>query len=76
MFADDTLGLKAHANLETLIAEVNSDINRIAIWFKANKLVVNKSKTKYIIFKQRNKKIGENLPKIVYDENEPVSPIL
>ena len=74
MFADDTLGLKAHANLETLIAEVNNDINRMAIWFKANKLVVNKSKTKYIIFKQRNKKIGGNLPKIVYDENEPGKP--
>ena len=74
MFADDTLGLKAHSNLQTLINEINVDINRMALWFKANKLVVNISKTKYIIFKTRNKKIDENLLNVVYDENEPGKP--
>jgi hypothetical protein len=74
MFADDTLGLKSNSNLITLINEINVDINRMALWFKANKLVVNISKTKYIIFKSKNKKIPANLPDVLYDENEPNKP--
>ena len=50
MFADDTFALKTGQNLEILINDLNSDINKMAIWFKANKLAVNKNKTKYMIF--------------------------
>ena len=50
MFADNTLGLKSDHDLTNLINSLNSDINKMAIWFKTNKLAVNKSKTKYIIF--------------------------
>ena len=55
MFADDTLGLKSDHDLTNLINSLNSDINKMAVWFKANKLAVNKSKTKYIIFEQKVK---------------------
>ena len=55
MFADDTFGAKSDENLTNLINSVNVEINKMAIWFRANKLAVNKSKTKYIIFKTKNK---------------------
>jgi len=42
----------------------------MAIWFKANKLAVNKSKTKYIIFRTKGKKLPQNLPPLVIDEND------
>jgi len=45
MFADDTFGLKADNDIDRLINDMNKDINMMAIWFKANKLAVNKSKT-------------------------------
>jgi hypothetical protein len=70
MFADDTLGLKSDSNLNTLIESVNQDINKMAIWFKANKLMVNKLKTKYIIFHTKGKRIANNIQPVVYNENE------
>jgi len=70
MFADDTLGLKSGNDLTNLIHSLNEDINMMAIWFKANKLAVNKTKTKYIIFRTKGKKLPQNLPPLVIDEND------
>jgi hypothetical protein len=70
MFADDTLGLKSNMDLNSLIASVNQDINKMAIWFKANKLAVNKTKTKYIIFHTKGKRVANNIQPLVFDENE------
>ena len=70
MFADNTFSAKSDNDLNQLIASVNIEINKMAIWFRANKLAVNKNKTKYIIFRTRGKKLHENLPEVVYDENE------
>ena len=47
MFADDTFCLESDNNLKNLISTVNSEINKMAVWFRANKLAVNISKTKY-----------------------------
>jgi len=74
MFADDTLGLKANSNLNELIESVNQDINKMAIWFKANKLVVNKAKTKYIIFHSKGKRVADNTMPLIFDENEQDMP--
>jgi hypothetical protein len=74
MFADDTFTLKSDTNLEKLISEINRDINKMAVWFKANKLAVNKSKTKYIIFHTKSKKIPVTSSVVIFDENEPGMP--
>jgi hypothetical protein len=70
MFADDTFGAKSDNDINVLINSDNEEINKIAIWFRANKLAVNISKTKYIIFKTRNKKLNANLPDVVFNANE------
>jgi len=44
---------------------MNADINKMAIWFKANKLAVNKNKTKYIIFRAKGKKLNANMPPLL-----------
>ena len=46
MFADDTCSLKSDTDLNALVNKVNAEVNKMAIWFRANKLAVNKSKTK------------------------------
>ena len=70
LFADDTAGLSG-LNLNELITDVNIEINKLANWFRANKMAVNVSKTKYIIFKPKGVKINiEQVDGIVYDENE------
>jgi hypothetical protein len=57
MFADDTAGLASDKNLQNLISHVNTELAKIAHWFRANKMAVNVSKTKYIIFHTRGKHI-------------------
>jgi hypothetical protein len=47
----------------------------MAVWFRANKLAVNVNKTKYMIFRTSGKKINNNIPDLIFDENEPNEPI-
>ena len=55
LFANDTACTASHSNLDTLINLADSEIQKIANWFRANKMAVNISKTKYIIFHGRGK---------------------
>ena len=50
LFADDTAVLDSDTDLPTLINRVNLEIQKIANWFRTNKMSVNISKTKYILF--------------------------
>jgi len=56
-----------------LINLVNIEINKMAVWFRANRLAVNINKTKYMIFRMKGKKI-DNHPEVFYNENEPNVP--
>ena len=70
LFADDTSGLITGDNLPELIVKINQEINKLANWFRANKMALNISKTKYIIFHTKGKKLNTTENTIVYDENE------
>ena len=47
-------------------------IQKIANWFRSNKMAVNVSKTKYILFRPRGQKIQVNLEEngVLYKSNE------
>ena len=57
LFADDTAGIDSDLDLAALIERVNSEIQKLANWFRANKMAVNIAKTKYIIFQPKGSKI-------------------
>ena len=40
----------SHKNLKTLYSKMNAELSKINEWFKANKLPLNITKTKYILF--------------------------
>ena len=63
LFADDTSVIASDADLSILIPLVNLEIQKIANWFRANKMSVNVSKTKYIIFRPKGQKIHHDLVK-------------
>ena len=69
MFADDTTYLMAGTNIEELINLVNVEVQKMANWYRANRLAVNTSKSKYIIFHGKGKKINF-IPQIFYNSNE------
>jgi len=79
MFADDTSCTAAGANLPLLIQHVNIELQKLANWFRANKMAVNISKTKFIIFHGKGKKVDLNGLNISFNQNEigkPEDPLL
>jgi len=73
MFADDTQGLASGNNLDQLIDNVNRELKKWAVWFCANKMAVNVSKTKFIIFHNKGKKVDLKGKEITFHSN-PSSP--
>jgi hypothetical protein len=53
MFAVDTAGLASDKNLSTLVKNVNAELEKIARWFRSNKMAVNVSKLNLLYFTQR-----------------------
>jgi sarcosine oxidase/L-pipecolate oxidase len=70
LFADDGSCLAKNKNLLELIAYVNLELQKIANWFLSNKMAINTSKTKFILFRTQGKKVNDDICKIVYNNNE------
>ena len=64
LFADDTVVVLSHKNAHTLISLVNLELRKLISWFQSNKLLLNKDKTKYILFHLRNMRVPPNLDPI------------
>ena len=56
MFADDTNLFISDSNTGNLFETMNEELRKVANWFKANKLSLNISKTKYSLFHSTRKK--------------------
>jgi len=74
LFADDTTCLSKGKKLSELVPYVNQELQKIALWFKANKMAVNTAKTKYIIFRTQGKVINNNECTLLFNNNEPGLP--
>ena len=60
MFADDTNLFISSSNIKTLFATVNHELEKISLWFIANRLSLNVEKTKYTLF--HKKSVRDNIP--------------
>jgi hypothetical protein len=56
--------------LDDLTAYVNSELKKVANWFRSNKMAVNTSKTKFIVFRTRGKRIDPRECKLLFNINE------
>ena len=61
LFADDTNIFFSSQSLAELENIINKELDHLAMWFKANKLSLNIDKTSYILFRNRGKKVKNNL---------------
>ena len=50
VLADDTSLFHAHTDFDTLIEEINEELQKITTWFHTNKLSLNIKKSNFIIF--------------------------
>ena len=60
MFANDCNLFLSHQNINKLFKTFNEELKKFGDWFKANKLPLNKRKTKYTIFHKKSSK--DDLP--------------
>ncbi len=74
LFADDTNCLSKGKKLNELVTYVNSELYKIALWFKAKKMAGNTLKTKYIIFRTQGKNINNAECNLVFNNNVPGHP--
>jgi hypothetical protein len=76
LFADDTACLTSGPDLKTVIDKANIELQKLSVWFRANKMAVNVSKTKYIVFKPKGKKVeigpGEG---VIFNNNDSDVPM-
>ena len=56
LFPDDTNLFMSHKDPVYLAASLNSELNKLSAWFKANKLSLNLKKTNFMVLKPRQKK--------------------
>jgi hypothetical protein len=75
LFADDTTGLARGRVLRELTAYVNDELQKISLWYRANKMAVNTSKTKFIVFRTHGKQIDPSDCEIFYNANDFGSPV-
>ena len=64
MYADDISLLFSSKNIFELIGKVNTDLGKINSWFVANQLIVNESKTKFMVFHRSIMLVPVVLPQI------------
>ena len=69
LFADDTNLFFSHINPVHLVNVTNGELQKFSIWLRANKLSLNLDKTKFMIFKPRQKNQPTNF-KIVLNNRE------
>ena len=60
LFADDTNWFCSGKHINTLFQTAKIELEKIAVWFQANKLSLNESKTKFTLFHKSLDK--DNLP--------------
>ena len=69
LFADDTCLLAADKNLKSVIELCNVELKKIANWLMANKLAVNVSKCKFIIFHNRGKIVNHDEARLFFNSS-------
>ena len=67
LFADDTSSIfHSNSDPEHVAPVMNSELTKISLWMKSNKLSVNIKKTNYVIFKPKQKSVHMS-PQISFD---------
>ena len=70
LFADDTTFSKSSQDYENLVNECNTELGKAQKWFNSNKLSLNVSKTKFMVFRNSKNKPNFESFKIKIGEEE------
>ena len=65
LFADDTNVFVSHKDKDCLTNILNAELNKLSIWFRANRLSLNLKKTKFIVFKPCQKRTNQTIQLLI-----------
>lgn len=65
MYADDTTLLLRDRDINSMHTNITTELNKVKLWIHSNKLKINISKTKYILF--QNRSLNHTIPPIILD---------
>ena len=68
LFADDTNLFLKGSNIDQMVTQINIELIKLMDWIHANKLSLNISKTRYVIFKTRGKVDKTNSLNVYIDQ--------
>ena len=72
MFADDTNVLMSHKDPNYLSVMLHSEMDKLSIWFKAHKHSLKRKKTKFMVFKPRQRRSICNIQISILDNQNTV----
>ncbi len=61
--------------LSDVLEYVKNELQKIAVWFRSNKMAVNTSKTKFIVFRTHGKKINPEECVLTFNNKESGQPV-
>ena len=67
LYADDTSILLSGSDHQKLVREMNTELELISEWFKANKLTLNIDKTYYMVFHRGRRKFKNSIELVIND---------
>jgi hypothetical protein len=70
LFADYASAIKSRNDLAKLFTDINIELKNLSRWFRANKMAVNTSKTKYIIFHTQGKIVSTLGLDLEFDDDD------
>ena len=78
MFGDNTNLFLSNKDINKLFNDMNFELQKVSIWFKANKLSQNLTKTKWTLFHSQKKKrlIANDIPILYIDNFEIIMEIV
>ena len=66
LFADDTNVFVSHKDKDCLTNILNAELNKLSLWFRANRLSLNlKEKNKFIVFKPCQKRTNQTIQLLI-----------
>lgn len=68
LYADDTCIFYYGNSIDSIISEAQSDLDVLNVWFQQNLLTINATKTNYMVFAAKNKKIGNHITLKINDQ--------
>uniref|UniRef100_A0A3P9J1E7 Reverse transcriptase domain-containing protein n=1 Tax=Oryzias latipes TaxID=8090 RepID=A0A3P9J1E7_ORYLA len=73
LYADDTVIYSSKSNIVDIQHSIQHDFNSVQLWLQSNKLLLNKSKSYFMLFQKRLRPVAASEINVTYLDMSPIS---